>query len=94
MEVLFIILAIGIVAVSIWAIVDVLRRPKTTFQQISQNKLLWVILLVVALVACWPRGAGAVDLLPGRRAPDARRGLSDRHADHAQVGAVAVTSHP
>ncbi len=54
MEFLFIILAIGIVAVSIWAIVDVLRRPKTTFQQISQNKLLWVILLVVALVACGP----------------------------------------
>ena len=53
-ESVFLFLALATVALAVGCVIDVVRRPTSAFREIDQNKLLWVIVMVVAPVACWP----------------------------------------
>ena len=48
----FLILSLAALVISIWALVDVLRRPDWAFQAARQNKTLWVVLNIVGLFVC------------------------------------------
>ncbi|MCU0311424.1 MAG: DUF2516 family protein [Acidimicrobiales bacterium] len=50
----FFVAALATLGLAVFCLVDVVRRPKHTFKAIDHNKMLWVIVTVVAPVACWP----------------------------------------
>ena len=51
---LIVILGLAALGISIWAVVDVLRRPEWAFQAANQTKTLWVVLTIVGIFVCSP----------------------------------------
>ncbi len=40
------------IVLPVWAFVDIVRRPDEQWQQSGQNKLFWILLIVLTLLAC------------------------------------------
>ncbi len=53
-ETVLLLSALVSLGLAVFCLVDIVRRPTGAFTAISHNKLLWVIVTVVAPLACWP----------------------------------------
>ncbi|MGZ4726772.1 MAG: hypothetical protein ACXWB2_03550, partial [Acidimicrobiales bacterium] len=40
------------IVLPVWAYIDIFRRPEEQWRQSGQNKLFWIVLIVVTLLAC------------------------------------------
>ncbi|MGZ4759457.1 MAG: hypothetical protein ACXV95_10395 [Acidimicrobiales bacterium] len=40
------------IVLPVWAYIDIFRRPEEQWRQSGQNKLFWIVLIVITLLAC------------------------------------------